>query len=67
MGDRGERRARTPGPHAGGGVRREYDGDPRSLGRAVNPVPWLVLRAFAALYIAGALVWIVFIWDRRPQ
>lgn len=47
-------------------TRREYDGDPRSLGRRVNLWPWTILRLLALAYFVGVMVWLLFFWDRMP-
>jgi len=44
--------------------RYEYDGDPRSLGRDVNPLPWIILRLLAFVYVVGTTVGIIAGWIR---
>lgn len=40
-------------------TRREYDGDPRSLGRECNQLPWTILRVLVFLYVVITTGWII--------
>ncbi len=47
-------------------TRPEYDGDPRTLGRKVNLLPWTILRLLALAYMVGVMAWLIFVWDGTP-